>query len=806
MSMELEPRESSSVSHGIAGLPGARLPLDAAESSRNGMLRSLTAVLRYKWMVLLVSVAGVAASVGLTRFVSPSYSAQALIWIEASRRDPTSEGPIRQRELLTSQSWIQLLRSFEVFDHVAITSGLYLTPAAPADSEALVGFSITDAVVPGSYRLDVLPQGGGISYSLHEVNNGLIERGLLGDSIGRGMGFLWQPTERQLAGLRTVSFTVRSPRDVARSLSQRVDARMDRAENFLAIELTDPDPALAARVINAAVERYVEVAGRIKREKLDVLTDILGEQLAIAQDNLHEAELALNEFRVRNVGQPTDRSPGGLAGSDDPVVAGYFRTRAEIEDIRRDREAIAAALARAPDGSVSLEALQMIPSVRYSSELIEAMRVATEKRAELRSLRFRYTDEFPLVRDALAELAELQNSTIPALGTRLMAELETREQELNSAAGSVSREMQQIPPRMIEEARLRRQVDIAGTLYSELQNRYESTRLAAVSTLPDVSVLDWARVPQQPSQDERTRLIMLAAMGSLGLALGLAVLRDRLDRRIRFPEQVTHELGLPILGVVPRLPRPPRNQAFDAEITEQILESFRLIRTNLLYEHGAAGPLVTTIPSTSVDDGKSFVSSQLGVTFAELGSRTLLIDGDMRRGVLHSLLQVDRKPGLTDVLKGEIPVEAAIRPTGIPNLDLLPSGTRYPDVAQLVNSAKVRQLLTQLRSKYTVILVDSPPVAAAVDALILATLSGNLVFTVRNGVTDGQMAEAKLNMVARLPIRLLGAILNDVPGTGSYRYYSYLPGYGPSDEASPDGEVDDLVRPLALLKSRSRGS
>ena len=228
------------------------------------------------------------------------------------------------------------------------------------------------------------------------------------------------------------------------------------------------------------------------------------------------------------------------------------------------------------------------------------------------------------------------------------------------------------------------------------------------------------------------------------------------SKRFRYPEQVTRELGLSILGAIPAI-RKVRADDRDAEEAAQVVEAFRTIRMNLAHSYGAAGPVLLTISSPSPGDGKSLVSSNLALSFAEAGYRTLLIDGDIRRGELHRMFNCERRPGLLDCLRGEASIESVQRPTTHKNLTLIPCGTRHHHGPELLGSAAMRDTMATLKTRYNVIIVDSPPLGAGIDPFVLATATGNIMLVLRSGETDRQMAEAKLKLLDRLPIRILMA-------------------------------------------------
>ncbi|HEV8265275.1 MAG TPA: polysaccharide biosynthesis tyrosine autokinase [Gemmatimonadales bacterium] len=741
------------------------------------------ALWHFKWVVVLTSVLGLAGAVAATRMVRPLYVAQATVWIDVptTRRDPDRGGPIRPGALLESDAWIDLLRSYVVLDHVVRELRLYLELKSPDDTARFATLTVSENFRPGTYRVRV--DDSGRNFVLSNARGEELERGMVGDSVGARLGFRWMPAPGMLLPGRTVEFTLATPRDAARQLDERLQVQMDMNGNFLKVALRGSNPHQIAAILNAVTERYVQVAADLKRDKLTAQTNILDEQLRYAQNNLQEAEAALRAYRVQTITLPSDRQPGGVAtaGTEprDPVVANFFDRQVEREQARRDREAIQRVLAQPGDSGLAAGALSVIGAVSHNTELTDALKELTDKQAERRGLLRRYTDDYPRVQRLTAEIAELEHTTIPTLAQALVTQLAARERELGREVDVASRELRQIPPRAIEDARLARGVALAAETYNIVQGRYTEARLAAeASTVPDVSILDPAVVPQRPVKNTTPGLLLMGLLGGLGLGVVGAIVLDRLDPRVRYPEQVSRELGLPILGAVPHL----RGQDEPAEV----VEALRGVCLNLVHAYGAAGPLLVTITSPGAGDGKSFLASNLALTFADGGHRTLLMDGDIRRGVLHRRFRINRQPGLADFLLDDVTREQIVQATAYPWLYLVGCGTRTQRAPELLGSAAMGKLITGLRSEYDVILIDSPPLGAGVDPFILGTATGNVLLVLRTGYSHREMTGAKLEVLDRLPIRTLGAVLNDVPrgaGYGYYSYYSYhLPGYEAVDE------------------------
>jgi len=189
------------------------------------------------------------------------------------------------------------------------------------------------------------------------------------------------------------------------------------------------------------------------------------------------------------------------------------------------------------------------------------------------------------------------------------------------------------------------------------------------------------------------------------------------------------------------------------------------------------------VTGAGAGDGKSFVSAKLALACAESGKATLLIDGDSRRGGLHRILHRPRKLGLTDHLAGAASLEAVTQSTPFAALDFIAAGSRYRDSPELLGYPAMVELLEHARAHYAVVIVDSSPLGSGVDPYTLGTLTGSLLLVLRTGTTNLALARTKLAVLDHLPIRLLGAVLNDVPRGAAYGYYAYYSYYLPGYEA-----------------------
>ncbi len=773
-------------SHALAGRTPDYLERVPAEPDRSRQYRRyIDALWRYGWFILLVTIIGVAAGALAGRFVRLTYEVQATIWIEENQtrggNQRQDDGPIQPERLLGSDGWVDLFKTFTVLDPAVEQLRLYLNTAH--DRRVFDVFQLTSELAPGLYKLTV--DQSGREMVLTAGQHVELERAAVGDTIGRSIGVVWVPTASALKAGQVIDFQLTTPRDAALRLANRLDVRADRNGKFIRVELTGGNRRKITETVNVVSERYVEVVGELRRAKFTERAAILAEQRRAAQDNLRQAELALQNFKVETITLPSQAlASTGLQDNEDPVFDNFFNLRVERQHIRRDREAIERALATAsPTSGVSTDALEVIETVQNSSIMDAVLQELSDKQASLRAIRYRYTDDYPPVVRLQGEVDSLAKVLIPAIAMGLINEVKVREAALDRQIQSESQELRAIPPRAIEEARLERDVAAATELFTGLDSDYQQTRLAEAGTIPDVRLFDRALVPERPLKQRQGQFLFMGLLGGLGLGVLGALVLDRFDRRVRYPEQVTSEMGLTILGTVPHL-RSSGNGA-TANSTAPVVEALRAVRLNLIHAYGAAGPLVVTITSPGPGDGKTFVASNLALAFADAGHRTILVDGDVRRGKLHDVLGSTRKPGLTDALTNSLSVSDVVQQTEYRGLSFLPCGTRTTGAPELLSSPAMSELLASLRSQYGVVIVDSPPLGAGVDAFSLGTMTGHILLILRTGLTDREMAEAKLDVIDRLPIRIVGAVLNGIRGGGVYKYYSYyLPGY----EYEPEGK------------------
>jgi capsular exopolysaccharide synthesis family protein len=246
-------------------------------------------------------------------------------------------------------------------------------------------------------------------------------------------------------------------------------------------------------------------------------------------------------------------------------------------------------------------------------------------------------------------------------------------------------------------------------------------------------------------------------------------------------------LGLVVAGAVPKVPKRGINASSPEEVV-QFVESFRTLRMHVMHSVSSKR-IQLAIASAAPNDGKSLVASNLALSFAEAGLRTVLIDADTRRGALHKSFSVSGKDGLTEYLAGALTAEGLARPTSHANLYLISCGRRHQHSPELLTTPRLKELVDQLSRSFDVVLLDTPPFSAGIDAYAIAAAAGRILMVVRMGQTQRRLAAVKLGIVSRLPIDVLGVVLNSVQLQGEFQYYAYSKGYSVGVDDSAIAEL-----------------
>jgi len=360
-----------------------------------------------------------------------------------------------------------------------------------------------------------------------------------------------------------------------------------------------------------------------------------------------------------------------------------------------------------------------------------------------------------------------------------MISLSTRLKTIEEQLGEETANFISAQEKIFEYKVFKRKVDTYKALYEDLLKRAKELDISKELTLSNIRVVDAATEPRSPIKPRPLRDILLALAVSLFLGISISVFLEHLDSTIKTAEDVELYAKFPFLGFVPSAKKEALSEE-DLSLVSKLKsfsitsEAFRNLKVSLLFSFPQDKPLKTlTVTSSVPQEGKSFVSSNLAVTFAQAGDKTLLIDADMRRGRLGKVFKAKKEKGLSGVLTGISSLEEAVMSTSVPNLYFLPSGAMVPNPTELLSSEQFPTILRELESKYKRIIIDSTPVLSVAEAIILGDKCDGIVFVIKGGGTSIKLVtEAKRIIGSK--VKVIGAILNHIDKEqDKYYYYNY---------------------------------
>jgi capsular exopolysaccharide synthesis family protein len=355
------------------------------------------------------------------------------------------------------------------------------------------------------------------------------------------------------------------------------------------------------------------------------------------------------------------------------------------------------------------------------------------------------------------------------------------ERSLSSTLNRQKGEAQILNRAGIEYGALQRDAEANRQMFEALLKRTQETGISEELKSGNIRVIDQAETPRTPVSPNTLNSLAIALLGGLTFAVGLAFAFEYGDDRIKNPDELKKSLGLPFLGMVPAL--------FDKAITNPLItggapnlfgESFRSIRTNVLFSSAGDGARVVVITSSAPGEGKTAVSTNLSLALAQAGHRVLLIDADMRKPRVHEVFALSLAPGLSNLLVGDKQVSDAIQESPQQGLWLMPAGTFPPNPAELLGSKKFKDLAVFLQQYFDWVIIDTPPVMAVTDASIVANLAHGVLFVVGAEMTSKRVAQRAVEQLEMSQAKFLGAVLNRVDLEHNAYYYSryYRPEYG----------------------------
>jgi capsular exopolysaccharide synthesis family protein len=343
-------------------------------------------------------------------------------------------------------------------------------------------------------------------------------------------------------------------------------------------------------------------------------------------------------------------------------------------------------------------------------------------------------------------------------------------------------------------------LELYQQIYLNLLNSLETIRLARLQNTPNIVQIEPATAPIDPIRPRPLMNTVLAAVVGLMLAAGIVFLIEYLDDTLKTPDDIERALGIPVLGFVAEMQYKGKS-AEEVYVTRQprspVSEAFRSLRTNLDFASVERPIHTLLITSTAPSEGKTTIAANLAAIISQTGKRVALLDADMRRPRVHSLLGLPNRDGLSNLFRGQTSGQMIARKIeNMPNFMVITSGSLPPNPAELLGSEKMSQILNNLQTVNDMIVIDSPPSLVA-DAQVLAAKVDAVLFVVQPGVTHAETARSSLESFKRAGARVVGVVLNRIPRNRSYYYggYKYYSPYG-TDKGYYSGNIAEPAKGL----------
>lgn len=589
-----------------------------------------------------------------------------------------------------------------------------------------------------------------------------------------------------------------------------------RAANsrLLDVSFESTDPEFAARIVNEHIKNFQEQNIRAHYDESTRAT-------AWLRDELDELKIRVQESEDKRIAYERKNQIWTLDDKQNITTQRLVDINKALTDTQQERMRKEALYEFAKAGDIA-----NVPQLR-DNPILQSL---TSKRQglseEYNDGLSQYGPNFPKVQRIQAQLKNtdqlIQKENVNTLKRIESDYREARQREIlmTQALDAQKAEANQMAERMVEYNILKREAEANKALYDGLMTKLKEVGISAALQSSNIRIVDPAMIPVYPSRPAKTRNVTLAFLVGLIGGIGLALLREYLDNTVKTPDDIETLARLPSLAVVPQFGASNGNgtrkgllqgvssNGHDKRIElvaqhlpkSQMSEAFRALRTSLLLSQPGRPPQVILVTSALPREGKTTAAANLAVTLAQLGDRTVLVDADLRKPGVGRLLNLgsDKYAGLSSYLAGVSSLDLVTIPhPDIPNLAAIPTGPLPPNPADLLSSQKLADAIAELRTKFKFIVIDSPPIMAATDAVILSVQTDGVLLVVRSGETPKEAFTRTRDLLISVKCHILGVVLNAVDISApayyySYRYYPYSYGYGPQEAAElPHGDADE---------------
>ncbi len=561
-------------------------------------------------------------------------------------------------------------------------------------------------------------------------------------------------------------------------LSSKLSIDPVRSSNIFKISFESFSPKLAANVANSIAQEYIELSNKKRFGSTSDSKEFLGEEIKRIQARLETSEKELTEFaRVNQIVDVEDR--------DNIMTTKLATLSQQLTQVQAQRM-----LAQAKNEQGSKGATDTLSIVLQEPLIIALKRERARVQSEYNKLSRVYKENYPSLRQVKAELDQIDSSISRETGRIVSSlqsdfeQLQQQEIQLQKSLDLQKSTLLGLQDRAVQYNILKREWESNKELYKGLLGRMKELSVAGGMELNNITIIDPAVIPVGPSGPRILLNTMIAGILGLFGGIGFAFLLAYLDNSFRNPEELERAVGLPSLGIIPRIDGDNVSINILDKITELnrnsgIAEAIRNMRTSLSFSLTGGMPKTLVITSSSSAEGKSTIASNLAIALVQNGARVLLLDCDLRKPRQHKNFKCALSPGLTEHLVGvrHRHINSAETLINFSSMlhkpDILCSGTIPPNPAELLSSPKFDELIEELKLEYDHIVIDAPPVLGLADALIISSKVDAVALVVSAGEVGRDAVRESVKRLRSIRAPLIGVVLNGVDiNSSEYSYYT----------------------------------
>lgn len=582
------------------------------------------------------------------------------------------------------------------------------------------------------------------------------------------------------------------PEDVAvKILKNSISVFQQRDTSLIVISVKRDNADETAKIANQLVDVYresrIETAENFSKGATDKIAESLREQQVLVNDAEDRVEALRKEHGIAIIGD---------VGSMD--AENIRLQRLEDDRLSAQRNMVEKeGLLKILEGMTDKSLIERAAYITFDQLVMDKIRQIQDIEVELSSLEADYGVNHPDVKGAKLR-KETMEGTLRQRLQALRNGLETEYLMAKNTFESLSNILTIAREKSIESQsskyrpfrNAQRDLDGEQYIYEQLKAKLRQEIITQRVPRNPVEIIDVAEPNYRPVSPNLFMNVLLSIFVGLGAGVGLAYFIEYLDTSIKTADDVERLLGVPVLGLIPQKVRPLIEEGPDSEHAE----AYRVLRTNLAFVDGGLRRGAFCVLSGGAGEGKSTTVFNLAYVCAQQGEKVLLIDADLRRPVQHSILGVSNRFGLTNILLRDVPVEEGIKATSVPNLHFLPSGRLPRASLGVLDPKRISELITSLKAKYDVILIDSPPLVGISDASIIAKEVDGAILVVQYRKYPREMLIKSKQILESLDIPVIGAVLNNINVMRDDYYYYYHSYYSDYYQNSQDDmDADDSV-------------